>query len=57
MDKSVLVMMAAAAMGAAVGGFYSPQWKFHAGSDFSSVVSARRKSRRAKSVKRSRKKR
>lgn len=43
-------------MAGAVDKFYSSQFNFCGGTDFSSVVSARRKSRRAKAVKSFRKK-
>lgn len=56
MNKSSVAIMAAVAMAGAVDKFYSSQFNFCGGTDFSSVVSARRKSRRAKAVKSFRKK-
>ena len=56
MNKSAVAIMAAVAMSGAIGKFYSPQFNFCGGMDFSSVVSARRKSSRAKSVRCFRKK-
>jgi len=57
MNKSVIpLMMAAAALSGEVGAFYPSQFNYCGGVDFKSVISARRKNRRGKAVKRYRKK-